>query len=45
MQRPGDELYAAVERLVKLGVSQTVLPAYPPDKLVGIGQDLVSRFG
>jgi probable F420-dependent oxidoreductase len=45
MQRPGDELYAAVERLVKLGVSQTVLPTYPPDKLVGIGQDLASRFG
>jgi hypothetical protein len=45
MQRPGDDLYGAVERLVELGVSQTVIPAYPPDKLVAIGQDLVSRFG
>ena len=45
MQRPGDELYRVVERLVELGVTQTVVPAYPPDKLAAIGQDLVSRFG
>ena len=45
MQRPGDELYNVVERLVELGVTQAVMPAYTPDKLVGIGQDLVSRFG
>jgi probable F420-dependent oxidoreductase len=45
MQRPGDDLYGAVERLAELGISQTVIPAYPPDKLVAIGQDLVSRFG
>jgi probable F420-dependent oxidoreductase len=45
MQRPGDDLYGAVERLVELGVTQTVMPAYAPDKLTAIGQDLVSRFG
>ncbi|HWM22574.1 MAG TPA: hypothetical protein VNO51_22975, partial [Ilumatobacteraceae bacterium] len=45
MERPGDALYGAVERLVELGVSQAVLPAYSPDKLAAIGQDLVSRFG
>lgn len=45
MQRPGDELYRVVERLVELGVTQTVMPAYRPDKLAAIGQDLVSRFG
>jgi probable F420-dependent oxidoreductase len=44
MQRPGDELYRAIERLAELGITQTVLPAYRPDKLVAIGQDLVSRF-
>ena len=45
MQRPGDELYRVVERLVELGVTQTVMPAYAPDKLAAIGHDLVSRFG
>jgi probable F420-dependent oxidoreductase len=45
MERPGDALYSAVERLAELGVSQAVLPAYSPDKLAAIGQDLVSRFG
>ena len=45
MQRPGDELYRVVERLVELGVTQAVMPAYAPDKLAAIGQDLVSRFG
>ena len=44
MQRPGDELYRTIERLAELGITQTVLPAYRPDKLVAIGQDLVSRF-
>jgi probable F420-dependent oxidoreductase len=44
MERPGDALYSAVERLAELGVSQAVLPAYSPDKLAAIGQDLVSRF-
>ena len=35
MQRPGDELYSVVERLVELGVTQAVMPAYAPDKLAG----------
>ena len=45
MERPGEALYSAVERLAELGVSQTVIPTYSPDKLVAIGQDLASRFG
>jgi len=44
MGRPGDELYARIEGLAAVGVSQTIIATYPPDALVDIGRDLTSRF-
>ena len=43
--RPGPKLDARIEQLAGIGVSQSSLPPLPPDELVGIGDDLVSRFG
>ncbi len=43
--RPGDALYRRVEALADIGVTQTIIPAFAPDKLAAIGEDLASRFG
>ena len=43
--RRGDDLDARVASLVEIGVTQTIVPSYSPDKLAGIGQELVARFG
>ncbi|MEZ5259303.1 MAG: LLM class F420-dependent oxidoreductase [Ilumatobacteraceae bacterium] len=41
----GPKLDARIESLAELGVSQAVLPTFPPDMLADIGRDLVSRYG
>lgn len=43
--KPGDALYARIESLAGVGVSQTIVPTYHPDQLAGIGDDLTGRFG
>ena len=43
--RRGDDLDARIASLVEIGVTQTIVPTYSPDKLAGIGQELVARFG
>ncbi len=43
--KPGDALYSRIDQLAAVGVSQTVLPAFRPEVLAGIGQDLTARFG
>lgn len=45
MTGPGDQMYERIERLAGLGVTQAMLPAFPPDKLVAVGEDLTARFG
>lgn len=42
---PGDQLNARIEQLAEIGVEQVILPAYPPDRLAGVGADLVARYG
>jgi probable F420-dependent oxidoreductase len=44
MGRPGDELYARIDGLAAVGVSQTIVATYPPDALADIGRALTSRF-
>lgn len=41
---PGDKLYARIEQLAALGVNQAIVPAFPPDVLAGVGEDLAARF-
>ena len=43
--KPGPKLDARIESLAELGISQAVLPTFPPDMLADIGRDLVSRYG
>jgi hypothetical protein len=43
--RRGEELDARIASLASIGVTQAIVPTYSPDKLAGIGQDLVARFG
>jgi len=43
--RPGDETYARIEALAKLGVSRVVVPAMTPDRLDSAGHALAERFG
>jgi probable F420-dependent oxidoreductase len=43
--KPGPALDARIGALAALGVSQVILPAFAPDRLAGIGNDLVARFG
>jgi probable F420-dependent oxidoreductase len=45
MGKPGDSLYARIESLAAVGVSQTIVPTYSPARLVEAGNDLNSRFG
>jgi probable F420-dependent oxidoreductase len=42
---PGDALNARIEQLGQIGVEQVILPAYPPEKLVTVGAEIISRFG
>jgi probable F420-dependent oxidoreductase len=42
--KPGPGLDARIEALAALGVDQVILPAFSPDRLPEIGNDLVSRF-
>jgi probable F420-dependent oxidoreductase len=43
--RPGEQLHARVQELADLGVGQVIVPAFPADVLLDLGQDLVARFG
>lgn len=43
--KPGDALYARIEGLGAVGVSQAILPTFRPDVLAGVGADLAARFG
>lgn len=45
MNKPGDDLYARIESLAGVGVSQTIVATFAPARLADIGHDLVSRFG
>ena len=45
MGKPGDELYARIDALAAVGVSQVIVATYPPDVLADVGQTLTSRFG
>src|SRR5690606_28949988 len=45
MGKPGDELYARIDALAAVGVSQVIVAPYPPDVLADVGQTLASRFG
>jgi probable F420-dependent oxidoreductase len=45
MGKPGDAMYARIDQLAAVGVSQTVLPTFRPEVLAGVGQDLTARFG
>ncbi len=45
VNKPGDRMYQRIEELAAVGVTQTIVPTFAPDTLVGIGEDLVSRFG
>jgi probable F420-dependent oxidoreductase len=40
-----DDLDARIAALAELGVAQAIIPAYGPDKLPAIGQNLRARFG
>jgi probable F420-dependent oxidoreductase len=42
---PGDALNARIEKLAQIGVEQVIIPAYPPDRLAKVGEDLLARFG
>jgi probable F420-dependent oxidoreductase len=43
--KPGDSMYARIDQLAALGVTQVIVPAYSPSRLVGIGEELRARFG
>lgn len=45
MGKPGDSMYRRIEGLAAVGVSQAIVPTYPPDALAGIGRALTDRFG
>jgi probable F420-dependent oxidoreductase len=42
---PGDKLFARIEQLADLGVSQAIVPAFRAEMLAGVGADLAARFG
>lgn len=42
--KPGDAMYARIEELAAVGVSQAIVPTYRPDALAGAGRALVERF-
>lgn len=42
---PGPQLDERIEQLAELGVTQAMLPAFPPDSLREIAEDLTGRFG
>lgn len=42
--KPGDAMYARIEELAAVGVSQVIVPTYRPEVLADIGQDLAARF-
>ena len=44
MGKPGDALYARIEGLAVVGVSQTIVATFRPDALADIGRALISRF-
>jgi probable F420-dependent oxidoreductase len=44
MGKPGDAMYARIEGLDAVGVSQTIVPTYSPDALSDIGAALTTRF-
>lgn len=45
MGKPGDSMYARIEGLAAVGVSQAIVPTYPPDALADVGRELTDRFG
>jgi probable F420-dependent oxidoreductase len=42
--KPGDAMYARIDELASVGVTQTIVPTYRPDSLADIGHDLAARF-
>jgi probable F420-dependent oxidoreductase len=45
MGKPGDALYGRIDSLAAVGVAQTIVATFRPDRLAEVGHDLVSRFG
>jgi hypothetical protein len=45
MGKPGDAMYGRIEGLAGVGVSQAIVPTYPPDALADVGRALTERFG
>ena len=45
MGKPGDSLYARIESLAAVGVTQTIVATFSPGVLADIGHELTSRFG
>ena len=44
MGKPGSSMFARIEGLAAVGVSQAIVPTYPPDTLADIGTSLTTRF-
>lgn len=42
--RPGPQLDERIEQLAEIGVSQAILPAFPPDVLRDVGRHLTATF-
>lgn len=42
---PGPKLDERIERLAELGVSQAIVPTFPPDQLADIGRTLTATYG
>lgn len=42
--RPGPQLDERIEQLAEIGVSQAILPAFPPDVLHDVGRHLTATF-